>query len=359
MNHRKRFWWVVPFTIGVLLWAGWNMAFSSAPINEGAAAPDFELKDQAGNLHKLSNYRGKNVVLMFYPKSFTGGCTAQMCAVRDSYEELSKTGAVIFGISVDNEETQHKFAKEHNLKQTILADEGGEVAKEYGVLMGSGFASRVTFVVNPEGKIAKVFPKAATKEHPAELLSYFSAAANDEEKELAFGKKAPNFTLPLTYGGMAPKEVQLYDMPDKGNKKAYVLMFIATRCPVSLAYDERMSKLAKEYTSKGIQFIGINSNSIEPADEVANHAKDKGFTFPVLKDEGNKVADTYKAAVTPEIYVLDAEFNLKYHGRIDDSQNPANVKSHDLKVALDAVLAGKEVPNERTKAVGCTIKRVK
>jgi peroxiredoxin len=108
-----------------------------------------------------------------------------------------------------------------------------------------------------------------------------------------------------------------------------------------------------------VRFVGINSNVIEPVEEVAAHAKQNGFPFPVLKDEGNKIADHFDAQFTPEIFVLDAKGVLRYHGRIDDSQNPANITSHDLRDALDALLAGKNPPRAETKAFGCTIKRAR
>jgi len=119
-----------------------------------------------------------------------------------------------------------------------------------------------------------------------------------------------------------------------------------------------MASLANEYMPKGVMFLGINSNHIEPASEVTEHAQKKGFPFPVLKDEGNRVADLYDAKVTPEVFVLDSNFILRYHGRIDDSQNPQRVSQRDLKNALDAILAGKQPPVQQTRAFGCTIKRV-
>jgi peroxiredoxin len=135
-------------------------------------------------------------------------------------------------------------------------------------------------------------------------------------------------------------------------------MFIATQCPVSNAYNERMEALAREYTPKGVRFIAVNSNKQESAAEVASHAAAHGFDFPVVKDPNNVIADKWGAMVTPETYVLDADGMLRYHGRIDDSQNPANVKSQDLKAALDAVLDGRAPERWETKAFGCTIKRV-
>jgi len=358
MQKWNRFWWIAPFLIGMLLWGIWSVMFSSTPLKEGSMAPDFALTDSNGKQHRLSDYRGKYVVLMFYPKSFTPGCTAQNCAIRDAYESLSQY-AVVFGISVDTAETQAKFAAEHHLRHTLLADEKGEVARAYGVLTNAGFASRTTFIVGPDGKILKVFEKAGTSNHGEELLNYFKTlgtSAGQEQPQIAIGKKVPDFRLPNVLATSdKEREVHLYDI--KG-KKAIVIIFIATRCPISNDYNERMVELAKTYTPKGVQFLGINSNHIEPTEEVIEHAKKHGFPFPVLKDEGNRVADLYQAKVTPEVFLIDSNFVLRYHGRIDDSQNPARVTRRDLQEALDAILAGKEPPVTETRAFGCTIKRV-
>jgi peroxiredoxin len=178
-------------------------------------------------------------------------------------------------------------------------------------------------------------------------------AGEPEFVELEIGKRAPDFQLPAATGD-AKQTVSLYDQK---NKKAIVLMFIATRCPVSNDYNERMAAVAKAYAGKGVQFFGINSNRTEPASEIAEHAKSNGFTFPVLQDEGNRVADAYGARVTPEVYVLDSNMMLRYHGRIDDSQKPQAVQKNELREALDAVLAGRAPANARTKAFGCSIKR--
>ncbi|MFQ3611126.1 MAG: redoxin domain-containing protein [Fimbriimonadales bacterium] len=363
MSKRNRFWWLIPFTIGVLLWGVWSVVFSSAPLKEGSPAPDFALVGSDGNTHRLSDYAGKTVVLMFYPKSNTPGCTAQNCSVRDNFEELSKH-AVVFGISVDSPEAQAKFVKDHNLKHIVLADADSKVSEAYGVRTTAGFASRTTFIIGPDGKIAKVFERAGTSNHAQELLAYFqqgygnaparTADAQAPEKP-AIGKKVPNFRLVnMNAQGAEDKEIELYAIKDK---KAIVIMYIATRCPVSLDYDERMAQLAKEYSEKGVMFIGINSNNTEPASEVAEHARSKGFTFPVLKDEGNRVADAYDAKVTPEVFVVDSNFILRYHGRIDDNQRADRVTQRDLKNVLDAMLAGKQPPVSETRAFGCTIKR--
>ena len=165
------------------------------------------------------------------------------------------------------------------------------------------------------------------------------------------GKKVEDFKLKDAYG----KEISLYQFSDK---KGVVIMFIATRCPVSNAYNDRMALISKEYTGKGIQFLGINSNKQEETNEIAEHSKSHNFEFPVLKDNGNIIADRFDAQVTPEVYLIDPDKTIRYHGRIDDSQNEKNVKEKDLKNVLDAYLSGKPLPRTETKAFGCTIKRV-
>jgi peroxiredoxin len=189
----------------------------------------------------------------------------------------------------------------------------------------------------------------------ASFLVVLSAAPlGARAADLKIAAPAPDFTLPAASDG---KAVALRDLLAKN--KAVAVVFVATKCPVSNAYNARMAVLGKEYAAKGIPLVGINSNKTEPAAEVKEHAGKHGFAFPVLKDLGNKVADAYGASVTPEVFLLDAKGSLIYHGRIDESQDdPKSVKSPDLRNALDAVLAGRPVPTARTKAFGCSIKRV-
>ena len=141
-------------------------------------------------------------------------------------------------------------------------------------------------------------------------------------------------------------------------KKGTVVIFIATKCPVSNAYNDRMEKLAEDYKAKGINVIGINANSTEPAAEVKSHAAEKGLKFTILKDDGNKIADRLGATRTPEAYLLDTNFKLLYHGRIDNSQKIEGVTSNDVREALDEMLAGKAISKTGGAAFGCSIKRV-
>jgi len=187
----------------------------------------------------------------------------------------------------------------------------------------------------------------------APALAFCLAAPAQGPAVPKIGATAPDFTLPAA-AGSAP--VALKELLSKG--RAVVVIFDATRCPYAKGYKERVAAMGKEYAAKGITFVTINSNRTEPAAEVAEDAAKNGFSFPVLKDEGNRVADLYGAQKTPEVYVLDPKGTLLYRGRIDETHDdPKNVKSPDLRNALEAILSGKPVPAAETKAFGCSIKR--
>lgn len=168
------------------------------------------------------------------------------------------------------------------------------------------------------------------------------------------GDKAAGFSL----SDAAGKQVKLADYSGKN----VVVIFMATKCPYSNAFNQVMAKLAGDYTPKGVVVLGINSNKSEPSEEVAQHAKQHGISFPVLKDPNNKVADQYAAQVTPEAFLIDAKGTIRYHGALGSSNNPttdaSKANSDEIRTALDALLAGKDIAKVKTKAFGCSIKRV-
>lgn len=145
----------------------------------GSPAPAFRLQDQNGKWHTLDEQKGKWVVLYFYPKDNTPGCTTQACEFRDNIFAFRDMGAVILGVSVDDVESHAKFAAEHSLPFTILADSTREVAKRYGVLykaMGvMEVARRDTFIIDPQGRIAKHFEKVDPKGHSQFVLAQLKA----------------------------------------------------------------------------------------------------------------------------------------------------------------------------------------
>ncbi len=174
---------------------------------------------------------------------------------------------------------------------------------------------------------------------------------NDLPAPPAIGTMIDDFKLPDADGAE-------HSLKSLTGKHGAVILFVATKCPVSNAYNDRMEKLAQDYKAKGINVIGINSNNTEPASEVKSHAGEKHLTFTILKDDSNKIADRLGATRTPEAYVIDASGKLVYHGRIDNSQNTANITANDLREALDELLGGKPITKTGGAAFGCTIKRV-
>jgi peroxiredoxin Q/BCP len=138
----------------------------------GDAAPDFSLMDEKVLPVSLKDFLGKKiVVLYFYPKDFTSGCTTEACSFRDNYKIYQDKGAVVIGISLDSVESHSKFSEKYNLPFDILSDKNKEVAKAYGVLGIAGLAARrVTFIIDKNGKIARIFPKVDVKQHSEEVL---------------------------------------------------------------------------------------------------------------------------------------------------------------------------------------------
>lgn len=142
--------------------------------HSGQIAPAFDLPDQNGMMHKLSDYRGKWLVLYFYPKDDTPVCTKEACAFRDGFAKLGSAGANIVGISLDDTASHAKFAAKNHLPFSILSDPSGKVANEYGVLMNILFfklARRYTFLIDPQGHVVKVYDKVQVYAHVDEVLS--------------------------------------------------------------------------------------------------------------------------------------------------------------------------------------------
>lgn len=140
----------------------------------GMPAPAFTLQDQNAVQRNLADYRGHWVVLYFYPKDDTPGCTTEACHFRDDYVEIKKLGADILGVSIDSEKSHAAFARKFSLPFPLLADKDGAVAKQYGALWGVWpvrFARRHTFLINPEGNIARIYRNVDPNKHSAELIA--------------------------------------------------------------------------------------------------------------------------------------------------------------------------------------------
>ncbi|PSL07329.1 thioredoxin-dependent thiol peroxidase [Cecembia rubra] len=143
----------------------------------GKAAPDFESKDQNGNSIKLSDFRGKKVVLYFYPKDNTPGCTAQACNLRDNYEALQKAGYVVLGVSSDSEKSHQKFIEKQNLPFSLIADVDHKVHEAYGTWVEKSMygrkymgTARTTFIIDENGNLEEIIEKVDTKAHTNQIL---------------------------------------------------------------------------------------------------------------------------------------------------------------------------------------------
>ena len=146
-------------------------------LKAGDAAPEFSAKDQDGNVHELKDYKGKKLVVFFYPKASTPGCTAEACNLRDNWEVFQEKGYEILGVSADSAKRQTNFKNKHELPFPLLADEDKEVINEFGVwgpkkFMGKEYDGihRTTFIIDEEGKIAEVIGKVKTKAHAEQIL---------------------------------------------------------------------------------------------------------------------------------------------------------------------------------------------
>ena len=147
-------------------------------LKPGDTAPDFSTRDQNGNPVRLSDYRGKKVVLYFYPKDDTSGCTAQACDLRDNYSDLKKAGYDVLGVSVDGEKSHQKFIAKYELPFTLLADTEKQVVNAYGVWVEKSMygrkymgTARTTFLIDEAGIITDVIEKVDTKKHTEQILA--------------------------------------------------------------------------------------------------------------------------------------------------------------------------------------------
>jgi peroxiredoxin len=171
---------------------------------------------------------------------------------------------------------------------------------------------------------------------------------------LALGSKAPDFNLRGVDGKM-------HTLTSFSVKPVLVVVFSCNHCPYVKAYEDRMITIQRDYASRGVQLVAINSNDEKsyPEDSFAQmvvRAKEKGFNFPYLRDQDQTAVEHYRAVCTPHVFVFDSRRRLRYRGRIDDSRDPLNVKSPDLRNALDDLTAGREVRVPDTKPFGCSVK---
>lgn len=150
-----------------------SYAYAANNLQIGSDAPDFALNDASGKTHTLSDYRNQYLVLYFYPKNDTPGCTKEACHFRDDMAQLEKLGAKVVGVSVDNSQSHKEFAEKYHLPFPLLADTDGAVAKKYDALTNLlvfKIAKRHTFLINPQGKISKIYTSVNVSNHSQQII---------------------------------------------------------------------------------------------------------------------------------------------------------------------------------------------
>jgi len=173
-------------------------------------------------------------------------------------------------------------------------------------------------------------------------------AAPAQAAPLAVGQRLAPFRLPQADGGEL-------DLAALAGRRAFVLAFVSARCPGSTAYDSRLAEFAREYAPRGVALVGVDSNAGDAASAGAAQVRGTALGFPVLRDQGDAKAHELGIQFVPEVLVFGPDWTLRYRGRIDDDPAGSAVPSGDLKAAVDAVLAGREVRLKQTRAFGCAI----
>lgn len=183
-------------------------------------------------------------------------------------------------------------------------------------------------------------------------LSIAMAPAQADPGTAEVGKPAPSFEK------LPGVDDQSHSMADFKDAKVVVVCFTCNSCPVAVAYEDRFVDFTNDYKDKGVRFVAINVNKNDanrlPA--MKERAEQQGFNFPYLFDESQKSARSYGAKVTPEIFVLDQNRNVAYHGAFDDNMDASKASENYVAKAVDALLAGQEVPTATTRARGCGIR---
>jgi peroxiredoxin len=179
-------------------------------------------------------------------------------------------------------------------------------------------------------------------------------ADKPDRRTLEVGALAP------TFEGLEGVDGRTYGLSAFEDRPVLVLIFSSNRCPTAKAYASRMNELQADYAARGVQVIAINSNDphLYPDESLPNmveRAREDAYTFPYLRDEGQKVARAYGPTCTFDVFVLDSERRLRYEGRFDDARLADRVTSHDLRNSLEDILAGRQVRLPKTRAFGCSL----
>lgn len=164
--------WIAIVALLIVALLAWRVMRPQTRLRVGEAVPEFQLADQQGTQHRLTSYRGRWLVLYFYPRDDTPGCTREACHFRDDFQQLQRLHAQVVGVSVDAADSHARFATKYHLPFPLLADTQGLVAARYGALITLGplkMARRMTFIIAPDGRVAHLFPRVDPDKHVMEV----------------------------------------------------------------------------------------------------------------------------------------------------------------------------------------------
>jgi peroxiredoxin len=340
-------WAVGGICVGGLLWyQSVNTLRTLAPND---MAPMFSLRDQDGRTHSLSDYHDRAVAMAFLPNLDSDSVT-QLRSINHTIRQFDTLGVKVFAIAPTDSSTAQRIHSEEHLEFPILIDSGGSVSQQYGV---SKQSSRISYVIGRDSRVILPITTVNIADHGTQMseLTECCLDAKPQPASKLIGKPIEDFSLPRAADN---KPETLYG----GNSQKLTVLFITSaECPCSAKYEGRMEDLMQSYQARGVRFVSVNASYGETPQQISEHARATRFSIPILKDEGNVIADRIEAQVTPEAFVMDNHHVLRYHGRIDDSRDPRMVQNHDLRNALDFLLAGKNPPRADVNTFGCAILR--
>lgn len=322
-------------------------------MGRGKKAPGFALADQDGRLHRSTDYEGRAFLLVMMPDAADPAARAALRSLRDGLSEFDRIGVKVFGVSSREPGVLRQVRQAERLNFPIIHDRESRVTAAYARLRGARAPVPVTFIVGPEGEVEASLEPRGRWNYARDLFQWARCCASRMATSRGTQLKGPVPDYPLPTGPGEKKDT-LYG---KGRHVATVVLFLSSRCPCSQSYNDRIRQLSENLPPQIIRFVGVYANAGESRQEIEAHAQQQGFRFSVVKDANQHLAARLGARVTPEAFVLDRSHRLRYHGRVDDSRDPAAVTSCDLRDALTQVITGYEPLHPETPAFGCAIER--
>lgn len=344
--------WLAPLLGLAVLAAAWlldcQLSRPAPGVRLGQPVPDFVLPGQDGRSFRLADHRGRAVFLAFLPSLTDPQSVAEARSLEAMQAEIDMAGAKAFFVTDAPSPAARQFHEGLHLASPVLVDAGGQLARALGVPRGA----RHTLVVDPLGALKFHLRQVEVDRHGKQLVEIGACCLDQVALARAdgIGKRIGDFSLPRAADGA------MQTVYGDGAQRATVVFFHSVRCPCANLYNDRLRDLAFALIPRGVRFVGIYANADESAEQIAAHARQHGFSFPVLKDERGLGVEHFRARVTPQAFVLDRTGALRYEGRVDSSRDPNEAKTHELREAVEAVLRG-TAPPKPTPSFGCAIVR--